>query len=455
MFKIISAIILSVLMIILCSCVPNEPEVPVIPEEETEKTELSGYEIFSLLDLLEYPEKLNSTPCGYEGGNPYKAPGVEVPVEIERTLFRIRRTGDFMVKKDIENEKALFAVLMALPMVNRYDLEPELAEKLGPVFDSVGCDCFYPMKWVKTAAREIFGEDFEISHESIESEGFIYHDGKGVYTPPGRSVESVFPYITKAERIDRGEGEANYEIEFFYISSENLSGVKLGDGEYYVSCNFESGENLFEKPEFIEFAESGKDLYKAKFYQNGEDFEILEVIKKHQEPELIAEHIAALNEATKETFGAKTDFWGSSVSFYFEEENTDWNTVPDAVNSSDKGLYYDFFERSCFEVSNFKTKAEVREYMSRWLDPSLFEKEASGIDFNFMEFDGKLYLMRGNRGYGVASYGNTEIISKSKTEMTAVSYIYYGEIDEVGTAEIKFEKRGENWIIVSVEDNYY
>ena len=177
------------------------------------------------------------------------------------------------------------------------------------------------------------------------------------------------------------------------------------------------------------------------------------------EPELIAEHIAALNEAAREFFGAEC-VQNMYYSFYFKEENTDWNTVPDMVSEeylgdSTEEYYYDYFERTVMEVTNFKTKSEVREYMSRWLDSSLFEADYCGIDFNFMEFEGKLYLLRGNRGYGLVSYGNSEITSKTADKMTAKAYIYQNNVYEAGTAEIKFEKIDGNWIIVSVEDNYY
>ena len=39
--------------------------------------------------------------------------------------------------------------------------------------------------------------------------------------------------------------------------------------------------------------------------------------------------------------------------------------------------------------------------------------------------------------------------------MTVITKIYRIIKNEVGTAEIKFEKRDGNWIIVSVENNYY
>lgn len=122
---------------------------------------------------------------------------------------------------------------------------------------------------------------------------------------------------------------------------------------------------------------------------------------------------------------------------------------------STEEFYYDYFERDAMEVTNFKTKDEVREYMSQWLAPEIFEQEGCGIDFNFMEAYGKRYLLRGGRGYGVISYGNTEIISETESEMIAETHIYAMQTEEQGTAEIRFEKIDGKWIIVSVEDSYY
>ena len=159
----------------------------------------------------------------------------------------------------------------------------------------------------------------------------------------------------------------------------------------------------------------------------------------------------------QEYFGAEDD--ENVYYFYFKEKNKDWQTVPDMISDEYFGetteeYVWDYFERDAYLITNFKTKAEVKEYMSQWIAPAFFETDHSGIDHNFMEVNGNLYLLRGNRGYGVISYGNSEIVSQTETEMVAVAKIYAMHTED-GTAEIKFEKIDGKWIIVSVEENLY
>ncbi len=450
MFKKLFAILLALL--IFCSCGAEEPSEPVIPEEpqvsETEP-EIPEKEpdLHELRKSLEYPG-LSITPCDFEGGYPYTAEDISVPEGAEELLYRIGRTGEFHGVRHIPQEYIIFSALLNLDMVEAYG-----NEELAPIAEEVGNTCFYPREWVMEAAREIYGDI--VFHHQDSAEGlFTYHEKAGVYTPPNMGLNTVIPYIVSCS----GNGSNSYTVEFFYMEA-SMSGYQLGDGDIFVPCSAELNENLFEKPEFIEFVESGKDLYTAFLRIENGKFRINHVYKKHYEPELIAEHIAALNMCVQEYFGAecKED---SYCSFYFKEENTDWNTLPDFIsydidNDPTEGLYYDYFERTVREVSNFRTKDEVREYMGQWLSSLLLEPDHSGIDYNFMEAEGKLYLLRGNRGYGIESYGNSKIVSETETEMTASAYIYHNEISEVGTAEIKFEKIDGRWIIVSVENNYY
>lgn len=452
MFKKLFAILLALTM--LCACNVEEPETPVVQEkpeisepEEIEKIPEEEPNLNALRMSLEYPG-LDITPCDFEGGYPYVAEGVSVPEGAEELLFRIGRIGEFHGVNHIPEEYLILSAILNLDMVEAYG-----NEELTPIVEEVGNTCFYPREWVMEAAREIYGD--VVFHHQDSAEGlFTYHEKVGVYTPPNMGLNTVIPYIVSCSLNDGGN---RYTVEFFYMEA-SMSGYQLGDGDIFVPCEAELNENLFEKPEFIEFAESGKDLYTAFLRNEDGKFRVSYIQKNHYEPELIAEHIAALNMCAQEYFGAECRE-DSYCSFYFKEENTDWNTVPDLIsydidNDSTEGLYYDFYERSVMEVENFKTKNEVKEYMSQWLDSSLFEREGDGIDFNFMEANGKLYLMRGNRGYGVISYGNSEIVSQTETEMVAVAKIYAVHTED-GTAEIKFEKIDGRWIIVSVEDKYY
>ena len=178
------------------------------------------------------------------------------------------------------------------------------------------------------------------------------------------------------------------------------------------------------------------------------------------EPEIIAKHIAALNEITLETYGmADTDFELDFIPLYKEPlSGITFDKTPDLiVTIPELEQYPDYYQNQSLEnlqkFSNFKSEQEIFEYLSQWVSPEFFDTE--NFRKHIFEFDGNAYLARYSRGYGIKSYGNAEIISKTETEMIAKIFIYDVKSVEAGTAEIKFEKNGENWILVSVTDNYY
>ena len=472
MFKKLFAILLALTM--LCACrseEPKEPAVPVVPEkpeisepEEIEKIPEEEPDLNALRMSLEYPG-LDITPCDFEGGYPYKSIKTEVPAEVEELLYRMRRAGDFENAR-AEDEKMIYAALMALPMVSKYDLEAETAEKTSPLFEEIGDECFYPEEWVEIAAAEIFSGRKEFEHQSLDDIGFVYHKKAGVYTPPHKGLNTIIPYI-----VSYSENGRFCTAEFFYMEA-SMSGYQLGDGDVFVPCEAELNENLFEKPEFIEFAESGKDLYVANIIKEDDgSYRINHLYKKVVEPKLIAEHIAMLNELEGETFGIEHRSWQEEnyVRLYKEKpygENFKLAEIPDALEPSStfygvsmgegyqyNGYYVDLNCEGVYPATNFSSKLEVFENLCEWFAPEIIEK--SSFEDHVMDFEGKVYLLRHSRGYGTSYYGDSEIIEQTETEMTAIAKIYRIIKKEAGTAEIKFEKIGGNWVIVSVEDNYY
>ena len=377
--------------------------------------------------------------------------------------------------------KTLFAILLALLMLCACNVEepetpvvPEEEEKEEEIVTSAdeNLEGKENPKIEEAWAKEIY--------ESGDHESYISRINQRIESYKNGTFEEIpnhHPAYPEDFPTVKNLPEANEKnVLLGWKNTEQLSENSWADG--YVKYVYIIDENhaiilepsvlIIEEEAILAFVNTGylnqnveswskeyfDGFFGGSFGSEEAETEILKV-----EPELIAEHIAALNEAAREFFGAEY-VQNMYYSFYFKEENTDWNTVPDMVSEeylgdSTEEYYYDYFERTVMEVTNFKTKSEVREYMSRWLDSSLFEADYCGIDFNFMEFEGKLYLLRGNRGYGLVSYGNSEITSKTADKMTAKAYIYQNNVYEAGTAEIEFEKIDGRWIIVSVEDNYY
>ncbi|MBQ7123642.1 MAG: hypothetical protein IJO01_03395 [Oscillospiraceae bacterium] len=188
-----------------------------------------------------------------------------------------------------------------------------------------------------------------------------------------------------------------------------------------------------------------------------------------EEPELIAENIAVLNELVKDTYGIDADWGNDYCRMYKTKPNGadfDRSSVPDALEpwevfegialSADtkyNGMYIDMSCEGAYKAMNFSSKTEVFENLCRFIVPDLVRD--SEFEEHVMDFEGKVYLLRFSRGYGAKSYGNTEIVWKTETKIIAESMIYYMGCEEAGTAEIKLEKFPEGWKIVSVEDNYY
>ena len=67
-------------------------------------------------------------------------------------------------------------------------------------------------------------------------------------------------------------------------------------------------------------------------------------------------------------------------------------------------LYIDNLTKSYFEVYNFKTINEFKEHLSNYFTKEYISNNIQSlIDENLFEYENKLYLVRGSRGYGAES----------------------------------------------------
>ena len=176
------------------------------------------------------------------------------------------------------------------------------------------------------------------------------------------------------------------------------------------------------------------------------------------EPELIANHIAALNQLSYENYGAICEErYGT---FLFKEYTEDISAVPDAITyepvvydgvvSMHNGYYLDFYERNAQEVLNFSSLDEMYGYMEQYISDDYLYR---GYNPYFVEFEGKLYKAVGNHGNIGITYGNSKIVSETENKMTAEAEVYAAISGErIGEATIEFEKFGNDWKIVGVID---
>lgn len=179
--------------------------------------------------------------------------------------------------------------------------------------------------------------------------------------------------------------------------------------------------------------------------------------EEYSEPEIIADHIIALNHFLTGTYGAEfeEDKYGTFLFSEYPEYTPD---IPDAVTfekviygAEEKptfGEYYlDPFERSVQLVTNYSSKQDVYDYIGKYLAKDIFEHDYY-LD-NFVELDGKLYCAVGNIGNTGVYYSNYKIISQTEDRIIASAQVsnMFGRTDQM--AEVIFEKQNGNWIITA------
>lgn len=92
------------------------------------------------------------------------------------------------------------------------------------------------------------------------------------------------------------------------------------------------------------------------------------------------------------------------------------------------GYVVDPADAACLEVKNFASIADMKENLSKYLDESFYE---ALVDIDFFEFDGKVYAVRGGRGYGTVTCGEITAIQPAEDgslEVTA-ERLYFDEPD--------------------------
>lgn len=111
-------------------------------------------------------------------------------------------------------------------------------------------------------------------------------------------------------------------------------------------------------------------------------------------------------------------------------------------------------------ISNYSSKEQIldnlREYMdvdSLGIMQNAYATVSDVLNDNVLEFDGRLYMIRGGRGYGVYDYDpqTLKIVSFDETICEAeCDLLYFDQFYSIQT--ISFEKRNGRWIIVHVEE---
>ena len=187
---------------------------------------------------------------------------------------------------------------------------------------------------------------------------------------------------------------------------------------------------------------------------SGEDADFsAEAYRSYFNPETFMEEIQpvlqCLQSCDRELFGAEVD--QSRVFLAGMERKAD-GLAPGILYESGTPLPEGFEEDpACVEyypVKNFHTNDEVRQYLSRFFSADVIQQVFHN---DFLEFDGKLYLKRGGRGYGtvVCQPDTAEYLwEDSGRQAVKIDYSAFGEYDH--SSQILLMYTGEGWKIVSI-----
>ena len=117
----------------------------------------------------------------------------------------------------------------------------------------------------------------------------------------------------------------------------------------------------------------------------------------------ITPNVSCLDACVQEVFGAQADMDTVYLAAYESESAYAGGTGKIALlfKQGEEDKYGDYYidpaYTSYYPVTNFKTNAEVADYLKKYLSQSIIDQWFSN---DFLEYDGQLYLVRGARGYG-------------------------------------------------------
>ena len=158
----------------------------------------------------------------------------------------------------------------------------------------------------------------------------------------------------------------------------------------------------------------------------------------------LSTHMWLLNECMLETYGAELNRDVAYARVYTSQDAMMNGEAPiDIVPRSTVTEITDATDATLYEVTNFSTNAEVRAYLEEYFTPAL----VSSLFFEeFQEFDGKLYMVYGSRGYGESLYDlDSAYIVEADDDhcIVAVNMYYFEEL--MGEMHLTFEKTDGRW----------
>ena len=160
-------------------------------------------------------------------------------------------------------------------------------------------------------------------------------------------------------------------------------------------------------------------------------------------------HLNLINQCYAETCGAELGDTAYCL-VYTSQEAAMAGEAPIAVveeSAADRSNITDPTGSALYEILNFKTNAEALAYLRQYMTPDI----AGELFHEFLEMDGKLYMVYGGRGYG-AEQLDLDSASVSVSGDTCSVTLDFCLFDEkVNTCTVSFAKQGEDWIITAID----
>lgn len=177
-----------------------------------------------------------------------------------------------------------------------------------------------------------------------------------------------------------------------------------------------------------------------------------EAFSKEKFLEDITPNVVCLNSCVQEMFGAEVDFDEDRYLAAYESGSAYADGMGDIAllfKPGEESKYKDYFiDPTCsdyYPVKNFKTNAEVRDYLRKYLSDEVIDKWFSN---DFLEYEGQLYLRRGSRGYGAMTCDLESlkyVEEKDDKQYVTVDFKLFDKFDHTETLE--FSKANDVWIM--------
>ncbi len=157
----------------------------------------------------------------------------------------------------------------------------------------------------------------------------------------------------------------------------------------------------------------------------------------------IADCLHMLNEVLRDQYGAEYESGAPETKqgIYLTERDSNHPSIipnPDMLILDNEpipeGYFADPAAVSYIPVTNFASKANIHEHLSHYFTESYLEMLQYGINENFFEYEGELYLVRGGRGYGANGLDLDSVdYTNMQNDMLIVDLTSHGSVYAKGT----------------------